>query len=330
MMMRNYFIGLLGIASTAVLTIPKTVQAQTFDFDSLEFIEPRPLPANGTLSFFGDQNQNEGYAAYSNLDRNAPDAGHIGFRSELNNRYYVTGREHSPDPTGATRSATLENSSDFSNLMNYLNDNNIPLSDIGYGFGQKEGLSATQVLNLGEDILGQDWFGRPGSPVEEFIYRANPENFEYYLTYQNTRIINLGYSDIFVVSANDNSNSSPDDIFGNPNIFYTNPTSPSAISGLNELETGIANAFLQDVEAGGGRIQQFSEDILNPEDFGVSINQGFEIFTFSFPLEIRTVSDSDNTVSVPESSSTLTLMLLTGCGIISRLRHQKRKVRSSD
>ncbi|MEY3827960.1 MAG: hypothetical protein RLZZ148_2782 [Cyanobacteriota bacterium] len=72
----------LATATTTVLMIPTTVQAQIFDYDRLEFLETRPLSVNGTLLFFGDQNQNEGYVGYSNLDRNAPDAGHIGFRGD--------------------------------------------------------------------------------------------------------------------------------------------------------------------------------------------------------------------------------------------------------
>ena len=274
---------------------------------------------------FGDQNQNEGYVGYSNLDRTAPDAGHIGFRSDLNSRYYVTSREQSPDPTGATRSATLEGLTDFPNLSNYLTENGIPLSDIGYGFGLKNGGSATQALNLGEDILGQDWFGRPGSPVEEFIYRAEPENFDYYLTYKSDKIVSLGYSDIFVVGVDDN----PGSVFGNPSIFYTSPTSPSKFAGVDGQPAEIADAFLQDVAAGGGKIQQVSEDILDPEDFAVSVNQdeGLEIFTFSFPLEIRTVSGSETTASVPEPSSTLALMLFAGGGFAAHVRRQKKSQR---
>lgn len=306
----------LATATTTVLMIPTTVQAQIFDYDRLEFLETRPLSVNGTLFFFGDQNQNEGYVGYSNLDRNAPDAGHIGFRGDLNSRYYATGREHSPDPTGATRSATLKSLTSFPNLMNYLNNNNIPLGNIGYGFGQKEGFSVTQALNLGGDILGQDWFGRQGSRVEEFIYGANPEAVEYYLLYQNTKIINLGYSDIFF-GADDN----PGSIFGNPNVFFTNPTVPSKFAGLDEITSGIADAFLQDVAAGGGKIQQVSEDILDPEDFSVSINQGFEIFNFSFPIEIRIVS-------TPEPSLTVALILIGSSGIIGGIRQNQKKISS--
>jgi len=312
--MRNSLIKCLGLATAIVVTVPINVQAQIFDYDRLEFLETRPLSANGTLFFFGDQNQNEGFVGYSNLDRNAPDAGHIGFRGDLNSRYYATGREHSPDTTGATRSATLESLTNFPNLMNYLNDNNIPLSGLGYGFGQKEGLSVTQAVNLGEDILGQDWFGRTGSPVEEFIYRANPQVVEYYLLYQNTKIVNLGYSDIFVAAADDNLGT----IFGNPNVFFTNPTVPSKFTGLDGITAGIADAFLQDVAAGGGKIQQVSEDILDPEDFSVAINQGFEIFNFSFPIEIRIVS-------TPEPSSIVALIVLTGGGIVSRIRQHQTK-----
>jgi hypothetical protein len=305
----------LGLTTATVLTIPTTVQAQSFNFDRLEFIEARPLRANGTLSFFGDQNQNEGYAAYSNLDRNAPDAGHIGFRSDLNSRYYVTGREHSPDPTGATRSATLTSLTDFPNLMSYLDNNNISFNDIGFGFGQKEGFSITQTLNLGEDMFGQDWFGSPDSPVEESIYRASSNEFEYYLLYQNTKIVNLGYSDTFFASADDN----PGSVFGNPNIFFTNPTSPVKFSNLDGLASGIADAFLQDVSVRGGKIQQVSEDILDLEDFSASVNQGFEIFTFSFPIELRIVG-------TPEPSSIFALILVAGGGIVSGIRqHQKKQ-----
>lgn len=87
------------------------------------------------------------------------------------------------------------------------------------------------------------------------------------------------------------------------------------------MGSGIADAFLQDVVAGGGKIQEFSEDILDPEDLAVSVNGGFEIYTFSFPIEIRIVRE------VPESSSILGLMFLAGGGVVTQIKRHKRSVR---
>jgi len=66
--MRNSLIKCLGLATAIVVTVPINVQAQIFDYDRLEFLETRPLSANGTLFFFGDQNQNEGFATMQQVE----------------------------------------------------------------------------------------------------------------------------------------------------------------------------------------------------------------------------------------------------------------------
>jgi hypothetical protein len=319
--MRNSTLCLfLGLTATAVVLTPIPVEAATFDYSRVENISVRPIESNNILSFFGDQYQNEGYVAFSNEDPNAPDAGHvrIGLNSgNTNTAYYVLGREDSPDPSGATRSASLENITGFPNFFNYLNSNNIPLSTIGYGFGPRSDRDLTQTRNLGEDQLGQDWFASPDSTVEESIYRANPDDVETFLTYGTTKIISLGYSDIYFISVNDN----PDTFVGNWDIFLSDPTPVFKVAGLDPLLSGLADAFLRDVAVGGGSVQEVSEYQAQPSDISFSNSNGYNIATFSFPLQLRVVS----TTSVPESSSILGLLMLGTLGAVARLTKQKKK-----
>lgn len=308
----------LGLTATAVFLTPITAKAQTFDYSRVENISARPIESNHILSFFGDRTQNEGYAAFSNQDPNAPDAGHIPFGLNAGNpAYYVTGRENSPDPSDATRSASLENITGFPNFFNYLNSNNISLSSIGIGFGARNDQNLTETWNLGEDQLGQDWFARPDSPVQEFIYRANPNDVEFFLTYGTTRIVDFGYSDIYFLSVNDNPG-----FVGNWNIFFSEPTPAFQVDGLDPLASGLADAFLRDVAAGGGSIQQVSEELAQSSDFfSFSVSQGYEIATLSFPFELRVVSST----SIPEPSLVLELLMFGVLGAGSRMTQQKNK-----
>jgi hypothetical protein len=318
--MRESTFGLfLGLTATAVVWTPVTAEAATFDYSRVENISARPIESSNILSFFGDQYQNEGYVAFSNEDPNAPDAGHvrIGLNSgNTNTAYYVIGREDSPDPSDATRSASLENITGFSNFFNYLNSNNIPLSSIGYGFGVKSDRDLAQTWNLGEDKLGQDWFASPDSTVEESIYRANPDDVEQFLSYGTTRIINFGYSDIYFISANDN----PGTFVGNWDIFFLDPTPVSKVAGLDPLASGLADAFLQDVAAGGGSVQQVSENQPQPSEISFSNTNGYNVINFSFPMQLRVVS----TKSVPEPSSILGFLMFGALGAVTRMAKQKK------
>ncbi|MBC6436256.1 PEP-CTERM sorting domain-containing protein [Nostoc sp. HG1] len=322
--MRNYGLSLLlGLTSTATVLMPITVEAATYDYSRIKPIvdtQLRPIRSNDILGLYGSIEENEGYTAFSNLDRNAPDAGHTAIRlNPLSSAYYVLGREYNLDTTGATRSATLENVKGFSNFFNYLNTNNIPLDSIGFAFGSRPGLDITKTQNLGEDKLGQDWFSRPDSPIEITLYRGNPDEFTSYLTYGTNKLIDLGYSDFYFISDNRGGSVFED----NWNIFYNPPTPASKIPDLDPLPSGLADAFLQDVAAGGGAVQIISED--QPKGSGVtsSRNDKYSLISISFPVELRVVK------AVPESSSILGLLMFGVLGIvpqIAKLRKSKNSL----
>ncbi|MBD1836182.1 PEP-CTERM sorting domain-containing protein [Cyanobacteria bacterium FACHB-472] len=316
--MHNFPLSLfLGLTATAVVLTPLTVQAATFDYSQVKNWTTRPIDSNNILNFFGDLSRNEGYANISNLDPNAPDAGHVSIALNAlpgSSGYYITGREFSPDPQGATRSASLENLTGFSNFFHYLNSNNILLSSIGVSFGQKPELDFTKSLNLGEDKLGQDWFASPDSPIEERIYRANPDDFEIFLTYGTTKLLQFGYSDFYFAV----DNGSTPDFTDNFNVFLSDPVPAFKVAGLDPLTSGLADALLQDVTAAGGSVQFVSED---PDlEVEPSFIEGFDSIYLSFPIELRAVKSK----SVPESSSVLGVLMFGILGTATRMAKQKK------
>ncbi|KYC40375.1 hypothetical protein WA1_26535 [Scytonema hofmannii PCC 7110] len=308
----------LGLTATATVLTPINVQAATFDYSKIKNLPLTPIDSNYVLDFFGDISQNEGYALVNNLDPNAPDAGHES--TALNALpgsagYYTMGRNVSPIPNGATRSATLQSIKGFPNLSNYLNSNNIPLSSIGYSYGQKSARDFTKALNLGEDKLGQDWFASPDSPIEERIYRANPEDVEVYLTYGTTKFLTLGYTPIYFAV----DNGPTPGVTDNFNVFWDNPSPAFKVAGLDPLASGLADAFLLDLAAAGGSIQSVSEDPAVQADFA-EFNE-YDVTFVNFPLQLRAVSSRN----VPEPLSVLGLLMFGALGAVTRVA----KLRSS-
>jgi hypothetical protein len=120
---------------------------------------------------------------------------------------------------------------------------------------------------------------------------------------------------MYFLSVNDN----PTGFIGNGNIFYTNPISGFKAAGLDPLASGLADAFLQDVAAGGGSVQFVSEHQPQPSEIAISVSQGYEVITLSFPVELRAV----NNTSVPEPNSILGLLAFGSLGVILR-RSQKK------
>jgi hypothetical protein len=309
----------LGLTATAVVLTPIAVEAATFDYSRVNNISARPIESNHILSLFGDQSQNQGYTAFSNEDPNAPDAGHVAPEGALpggNVAYYTAGRHASPDPSDATRSASLENITGFSNFFNYINTNNISLSSIGFSYGPKSDLNFNKTWSLGEDKLGQDWFVSPDSTIAESIFQANPDDVEMFLSYGDTKLINFGYSDIYFISVNDSDSTFVDNL----NIILSDPVPASKVASLDPLASGLADAFLQDVAAAGGSIQLVSEDAPELSDVSFSLSQGYEIATLSFPLELRAVSSK----SVPEPSSILGFLMFGALGAATRMTKQKK------
>ncbi|WP_414755661.1 PEP-CTERM sorting domain-containing protein [Anabaena sp. CCY 9910] len=316
-----------NIIIAATVLMPITAQAASFDYDQLTLFSTRPIDSNYVLSFFGDVSNNEGYTLINNASSTAPDSGHVSTAKNAlpgNSAYYTTGRDASPDSaTAGGRSATLESVMGFPNFFKYLEDNNISLSTIGYSYGQKAGLDYRKTLNLGKDELGKDWWATPDSPIEQRIYRANPGDTKSFITFGTTPIITYNNSPIYFAVDNGDT----PDFTDNFNVFLGDPKKPNKVTGLSPLESGLADAFLKDVAAAGGLIQEVSEDILKPDQVQTSLVQidgeTYDITYIGFPITIRAVQGS---VSVPEPSTTLGFMLLVGGGVVTQIKRHKRSV----
>jgi hypothetical protein len=314
-MLANRLSLLLGLTTSATLAVSFPAQAGIFNFDSLQYIKTRPLASNDALDFFGSVSRKEGYTGFFNLDPNAPDRGHIEIAKNSPGNiapYYTTGRDRTPEvpSLGSTRSATLEDGKGFSNFFKYINDNNIDLDAIGMSYGQKSGVNFTESWNLGEDKLGQDWFGSSDSTLEERIYRANPDDVEIVLSFGTTKFIDFGYSDFYSLLEYGATTSIADD----SEAILSDPFTAKKVFGLNPLLDGLADAFLKDL--GDRRIQAVHESAA-VADVNFSMGNGYGVAAFDFPLSLRAVS-----VSVPEPSVIVGLLTF---GTISAVLGRKKE-----
>lgn len=316
--MRNYF-STFVVSTTVAVSAALPVQAATFDFSKLELISTKPIESNSELYFFGSLDNNEGQTAFFNPDPNALDRGHaeISPNSGSIAPYYATGRNASPENSGATRAASLEGVTNFPNFFNYLTNNSIALNSIGFSYGQKSDRDFKETWNLGEDKLGQDWLASPTSTVEERIYTANPDAVESYFSLGNTKIVNLDYTPFYVLFEYGETPALEDNI----DLFYTEPVKATKVAGLDSLAEGLADAFLLDIANNGGNVQLVIEDIA-AEDGAFAFNNGFNIFNFPLPLSVRAVS-------VPEPSAILGFLMLAGSGIFSCSKQQKKVGKTS-
>ncbi|MEM9925347.1 MAG: hypothetical protein AAF915_16610 [Cyanobacteria bacterium P01_D01_bin.50] len=335
-MRTKHISALLGLAPLVSFVLaPTPVKAATFgtdfdvvnidfDFEQLRFIESRPIESDVLLEFQGLPSEDEGFVAFFNQDPNAPDRGHtllpLNSRVDIpgvpdNAPYYGAGRQASPeDPsTNATRTASLVNGTGFSNFGNYLADNGIGVSDIGFAFGQKQDRDFRQTWNLGNDILGEDWFATEDSTISENIYRANPNDVELGLFNGTTKIVNFSYSDYYAVVDYGPTTFFQDDIESN----FTDPLRVNKVSGLSELNEGLADAFIEDVFAAGNRVQVVNS--FDGDDLLQRTGDGFDIFVLPFPLELRVVS-------VPEKSLTWGLLMFGVLAAISKRKKQGNKI----
>ncbi|MBD1836183.1 PEP-CTERM sorting domain-containing protein [Cyanobacteria bacterium FACHB-472] len=306
----------LGLTATATVYAPLPAQAVTFNFDQVKNISSRPIDSAYTLNFLGLPSENQGYSAFFNLDPSAPDFGHrdISMNASGNGApYYVTGRQASPEepPTGATKTSTVMKIAGFPVLSNYLTSNGITLSNIGISLGQKSGKDFTQTWNLGDDVLGKDWFASSDSTIEERIYTADPEDVELFLSYGTTKVVSFGYSDIYSVLDYGATKFLSDDI----DLAFTDPTTAMKLAGLDPFADAFANAFLEDVAAAGGGVQLVIEDN-EVDDSNFRIGNGFGIINLKALGSLRAVSIA----SVPEPTSTLGLLMFGALGAVSYLK----------
>ena len=307
----------LGLTSALSLFTVNAVEAAAFNFDSIQNIKTRPIESDTFLSFFGAPKDGQGYTAFFNLDPTASDVGHVETsRNSPGNiaPYYTTGRNASPEePTvNTTRSASLIGNSGFSLFGDYIAKNNIALSDIGIGYGQKEGVSFTKTWNLGDDIQGQDWFGGPDTTLEERIYQANPNDVEIFLTVGNQKIIDFGYTPFYSFLEYGETPLPGDD----SEAVYSEPIFASKYEGLAAFESGLADAFLTDVSSAGGSVQVVYQDV-QVEDIGFTTGNGYGVLRLPFPVDLRAVSAK----SVPEPSAIFGMVLLVG--VSSWVRRQQ-------
>lgn len=311
------------LSGSVVVSVPLKVEAATFDlsqydYTQLENIPTAPFQSDNQLLLSGGPEQNQGFTAFFNLDFSAPDVGHFEISQNSPGNiapYYTTGKHASPEepPTGATRSTSLTDTLGFANFSAYLNDNNIAFNQIGLSYGQRDDRDFTQTWNLGDDLLGQDWFASPDSNVEERIYRANPEDVEIFLVYEDTKFIDFGYSDFYNILDYGETIGIEDDF----DAIFSDPFSASKSDNLSPLFSGLADAFLLDVESNGGTVQAVYEET-QVQDPIITTGNGFGVASFPFPLTLRVVDSQVE--DIPEPSIMLGLSIFGAWSLVRRRR----------
>ncbi|MBW4450087.1 MAG: hypothetical protein KME38_25460 [Spirirestis rafaelensis WJT71-NPBG6] len=310
---------IIGLTSAVTMCSWSAARAATFDFNQLKNISSRPIDSDNRLQLFGNPADKQGYTAFFNLDPSALDSGHadISLNASGNGApYYVTGRQGSPEvpASGATRTSTVADIVGFPSLSNYLTNNSIPLSSIGFSFSRKSDRDFTKTWNLGNDRLGEDWFASPDSPIEERIYKANPDDVETFLSFGTTKILSFGYSNIYSVLNYGPTTALADDI----DSAFTDPLTATKVAGLDPLAEGLANALLQDVNAAGGRVQLVIQD--NDVQLPTfTTGNGFGVLNFQLVGSLRAVRPA----TVPEPHSALGLLVFGTLGGVFYLKKRK-------
>jgi hypothetical protein len=286
-----------------------------------QILPPPPDDYSRRVDFSGSILNNEGLVVYQGKDPSAVNFGHSGIAKNSTNvgsPYYVTGRQKSPEipSPGAIRSAGVTGLENFPFLSSYVEKNNIPLNNIGFGINQKDGRSSEQTWNLGNDILGKDWYASPDSTIEENIYKANPNDVEWGLFYNNKKIVDFGYTDIYVAVDFGATTSFLDDSSFN----FTDPVSATKSAGLDQLQAGLADAFLQDVNDAGGKVRVSSSAPVTLQTVRLATTDNYTIRIFSFAGSIQAVR------GVPEPSSQLGIIAfgVSGAAFWLRKKHKCR------
>jgi len=325
--MRTYKLStLLGLTTSVALSAAPPVQAADFNFDynQLQFISSRPIASNSFLGLNGLPTENEGFTPFYNPDPLAPNHGHreIGLNSRrdfpvFNNApYYGTGRQGSPEEpaSNAIRMTSLISTNSFPTFSNYLTNNGIPLNDIGFVFGQKSDRDFSKTWNLGSDLFGKDWYADPNTPLEERIYKANPDDVEIALYSGTTKLLDFGYSDFYSVVDYGSTLSFDDDFESS----FTDPLTAKEVSDLDPLLEGLAEAFLNDVTAAGGGVQVVNENF-GELDINFASGNGYDMLLLPYPMQIRAVALK----TVPEASFSWGIFMFGVLVAVSRIKNNK-------
>ena len=168
----------------------------------------------------------------------------------LTAHYYISGRGTGPFPNGGTDAAFTSGLNNFNSTQTYVNDQALNLSLLTFRFGPSNG-QATSTWNLGADVNGQNWSGNIGSSVEERIYTANPADVSSGLFYNNTQVLEFGYSDVYEILDYGGTMLGNDDTI----VAYSDPVNANKSNGLVGVADGLADALLADIGNGGGQVQ---------------------------------------------------------------------------
>lgn len=195
--------------------------------------------------------------------------------------YYLTGRERAPQTTPGDATAQVSAVAGFSNFTAAMQSLGLVLSDFKFNYGQR-GTNCTQTWNLEADTLDTDYWLSPASTVEERVYRAQPDQVEMLITYQNTPWIYLSYSPLFW-TVDYATVSALDDV----TKCFSNPMQATPASNLSGAALATAQAFLQDVGSGGFLQARF--DGIQPAT-QQTFRKGYEGGNYSFTGKLQLVS----------------------------------------
>ncbi len=228
---------------------------------------PLVLPAfSGTgLGFTGHPDDGYGIVGYSTTGVAAPDRGHSVGGVVLNApnfqplfdvraHYYIAGMQDSPFAKEGPKIATAHATTPFNlpNLASFVADTvGVNYSDIRFNFGANNPAQLNTTWNLGADTQGSDWTGSMASSLEQRIYRGDPAEVGSSLYFQDTPIIVFGYSPLYEKVDYGATTGGGDDTIS----AYSDAVTATMIDGLAGDALGLAEAFMADVAAGGGKVR---------------------------------------------------------------------------
>ncbi len=188
----------------------------------------------------------------------------------------------------------------MANSSTYITNNTLDASLLTLRFGATGGL--TTGWSLSPDTNGTNYSANAGSPIENRIYTAPSANVTSGLYYNGTKLLTFGYTPLYMIL--DYQTAAPtDDIIQ----AYSDAVGFTIEGGLGGNDLGLANALIDDFNAGGGLAQLRFDSIqaATREDYGnisVPPNPGEYVFgVFSFNGSVQ---------AVPEPASA-TLILLS-------------------
>lgn len=282
-----------------------------------------PAFSGSGLGFTGHPDEGFGIVGYSTTGAVAPDRGHSVGGVVLNApnfqplfdvraHYYITGMQNSPFATSAEKVATARATTPINlpNLAAFVAETvEVSFSDIRFNFGNNSGSPLTSSWNLGADAQGVDWTGGLGSSVEERIYRADPAEASSALYFRDTPIIVFGYSPLYETINYGATTAGHDDLIS----AFSDPVSAMIVDGLAGNALDLANAFLADVAAGGGKVRLLF-DTVQTVTYMTNPELGYIHGNYSF---------SGSIMVVPEPASYASLV---GGGVLAGVLTRRRRV----